>query len=325
MNHPIFTAAAVATFSLAASGLALAQADRYPTKAVRVLIPVPPGGGTDFLARLLSQKLTDTLGQPFVADNRGGASGTIASVAAANAAPDGYTLYFGYTAPLGINPALSKVPYDPVADYAHISFVATATNVLAVHPSVPVKSVQELISYAKSKPDQLRYASAGTGTAPHMSGEMFAYMTGIKWIHVPYKGNGPALVDLLGGHVELSFPSLPATMPHGKAGRLRMLGVTGLKRSPQLPDLPTISESGLKGFDTDQWYGMVAPLKTPPALVAKLNKEIVAAVKSREFADKAQAQGFDIVGSTPEAFRNHIRNEIAKWTKLVKAVGIKAE
>jgi tripartite-type tricarboxylate transporter receptor subunit TctC len=325
MNRLFMNAVAAMTLAAGFTGSALAQADRWPTKAVRVIIPVPPGGGTDFLARLLSQKLTDALGQPFVADNRGGASGTIASVAAAKAAPDGYTLYFGYTAPLGINPALSKLPYDPVADYAHISLVATATNVLAVHPNVPVKSVKELIDYAKAKPGQLRYASAGTGTAPHMSGEMFCYMTGVTMIHVPYKGNGPALVDLLGGHVELSFPSLPATMPHGKAGRLRMLGVTGLKRSTQLPDLPTISESGLKGFNTDQWYGMLAPLQTPPALLAKMHKEILAAVKSHDFVEKAQGQGFDIIGSSPAEFRDHIKNEIAKWTKLVKAVGIKAE
>jgi tripartite-type tricarboxylate transporter receptor subunit TctC len=326
MSRFFASAVAIATLMLAGiAGSAVAQDDRYPTKSVRLIIPVPPGGGTDFLGRLLGQKLTDNLGQGFVIDNRGGASGAIAALAVVKAAPDGYTLLFGYTAPLGINPALTKVPYDPVADFAHISFIATATNVLVVHPAVPVKSVQELIDYAKSRPGQLRYASAGAGSAPHMSGEMFQYMTGTRMVHVPYKGIGPALIDVLGGHVEMSFASLPSVMPHGKTGRLRMLGVTGLKRSTQMPDVPTIAESGLKGFNTDQWYGVLAPLQTPPALVAKLHKEVVAVVKSEDFTARAQGQGFEVLGTTPAEFREHIRAEVAKWTKLVKAVGIKAD
>jgi tripartite-type tricarboxylate transporter receptor subunit TctC len=313
-----------ATLVACSASLALGES-AYPNKPVRLLIPVPPGGGTDFLGRLLGQKLTDIFGEAFVIDNRGGASGAIAALAVARGVPDGYTLLFGYTAPLGINPVLTKVGYDPVADFAQISFVATTPNVLVVHPAVPVKSVQELIDYAKSRPGQLRYASAGTGSAPHMSGEMFNYMTGTKMIHVPYKGIGPALIDVLGGHLELSFASLPSVLPHGKAGRLRMLAVTGLKRSTQLPELPTISESGLKGFNTDQWYGVLAPAKTPPALVARLNKEVVAAVKSPDFTARAQAQGFEVLGTSGAEFREHIRSEIAKWSKLVKAVGIKVE
>jgi tripartite-type tricarboxylate transporter receptor subunit TctC len=319
-------AVAIAPLTLAGfSSAAVAQSDRYPTKSVRLLIPVPPGGGTDFLGRLLGQKLTDNLGQAFVIDNRGGAAGAIASLAVAKAVPDGYTLLFGYTAPLGINPALSKLPYDPVTDFSHISLIATATNLLVVNPSVPVKSVQELIDYAKSRPKQLRYASAGSGSAPHMSGELFNYMTGTSMIHVPYKGIGPALIDVLGGHVELTFASLPSAMPHGKAGRLRMLAVTGLKRALQLPDIPTVSECGLKGFNTDQWYGVLAPPQTTPALIAKLHKEVLAAIKSADFTERAQGQGFDVLGSTPAEFTAHIRAEVAKWSKLVKDVGIKAE
>jgi tripartite-type tricarboxylate transporter receptor subunit TctC len=304
---------------------AVAQSERYPLKPVRLIIPVAPGGGTDFLGRLLAQKLTDNLGQPFVVDNRSGAGGSIGALAVAKADADGYTLILGYTASHGINPALSKLPYDPVTDFSPISLIATAPNLLVVHPAVPVKSVQELIAYAKARPGQLRYASAGSGSAPHMSGELFNYMAGTTMIHVPYKGNGPALTDLLGGHIELTFASMPSAMPHGKSGRLRMLAVTGLKRAPQLPEIPTVSESGLKGFNTDQWYGVLAPPRAAAALVTKLHKEVVAAIKNPEVTARAEAQGFDVLGSTPAEFAAHIRAEVTKWTKLVKDIGIKPE
>lgn len=304
---------------------AVAQSERYPLKPVRLIIPVAPGGGTDFLGRLLAQKLTDNLGQPFVVDNRSGAGGSIGALAVAKADADGYTLILGYTASHGINPALSKLPYDPVTDFSPISLIATAPNLLAVNPAVPVKSVQELIAYAKARPGQLRYASAGSGSAPHMSGELFNYMAGTTMIHVPYKGNGPALTDLLGGHIELTFASMPSAMPHGKSGRLRMLAVTGLKRAPQLPEIPTVSESGLKGFNTDQWYGVLAPPRAAAALVTKLHKEVVAAIKNPEVTARAEAQGFDVLGSTPAEFAAHIRAEVTKWTKLVKDIGIKPE
>ena len=304
---------------------AVAQSERYPLKPVRLIIPVAPGGGTDFLGRLLAQKLTDNLGQPFVVDNRSGAGGSIGALAVAKADADGYTLILGYTASHGINPALSKLPYDPVTDFSPISLIATAPNLLVVHPAVPVKSVQELIAYAKARPGQLRYASSGSGSAPHMSGELFNYMAGTTMIHVPYKGNGPALTDLLGGHIELTFASMPSAMPHGKSGRLRMLAVTGLKRAPQLPEIPTVSESGLKGFNTDQWYGVLAPPRAAAALVTKLHKEVVAAIKNPEVTARAEAQGFDVLGSTPAEFAAHIRAEVTKWTKLVKDIGIKPE
>jgi len=311
---------------IALSGIAaitIAQVDMFPMKPVRLVIPVSPGGGTDFLGRMLAQKMGENMGQTVVVDNRAGAGGSIGSMTVARAAPDGYTLLLGYTASHGINPAVSKLPYDPAEDFSQISLIASAPNVLVVHPSVPARTVPELVAFLKSRKDPLRYASAGVGSAPHMSGEMFNVMAGTALIHVPYKGNGPALSDVIGGHVELMFASLPAAIPHGRAGRLRMIAVTGLKRAPQVPELPTVSESGLKGFNTDQWYGVLTPANTPPAMVARLNKEVLALVRSAEFVERAQSQGFDVIGSTPEEFRAHIVAEVAKWKRLVATVGIK--
>lgn len=310
--------------ALGCATLALAQAE-WPAKPMRLVIPVAPGGGTDFLGRMLAQKLAENLGQPVLVDNRSGAGGSIGSVTVARAAPDGYTLLLGYTASHGINPALSKLPYDPVADFSQVSLIASAPNVLVVHPGIPAKSVAELVAFAKGRREPLRYASAGVGSAPHMSGEMFNSLSGTNFVHVPYKGNGPALNDVLGGHVDLIFAALPAAIQHGKTGRLRMIAVTGLRRAPQVPELPTVHESGLKGFNTDQWYGVLLPAKASPALVARLHREVLAVVKSQDFTDRAQGQGFDVIGSTPEAFRSHIAAEVEKWRRLVAQVGIKGE
>jgi tripartite-type tricarboxylate transporter receptor subunit TctC len=302
-----------------------ALAQNYPVRPVRVIVPVATGGGTDFLARAVCRELSERMGRQFVVDNRAGAGGAIGGDTVAKATPDGYTLIMGYTASHGINPALQKLPYDPVRDFTPISQVASATNMLVVHPSVPVKTVKELIAYAKAKPGQLRYASAGTGTAPHMSGELFDLMAGTKMIHVPYKGAGPALTDVLAGHVELTFTSLPAGLPHVKAGKVRPIAVTSLKRATLMPDLPTISESGLKGFDTDQWYGLLGPAKLPQPIVTKLHTETVAALKDEDLRKQVINQGFEIVGSTPEQFRAFIQSEVKKWAELVKKAGIKAE
>ncbi len=310
--------------ALALATAAWAQAE-WPVKPLRLVIPVAPGGGTDFLGRMLAQKMAENLGQPVLVDNRSGAGGSIGSVTVARAAPDGYTLLLGYTASHGINPALSRLPYDPASDFSQVSLIASAPNVLVVHPGIPAKSVQELITHAKGRREPLRYASAGVGSAPHMSGEMFNSMAGTTFVHVPYKGNGPALNDVLGGHVDLIFAALPAAMQHGRSGRLRMLAVTGLRRAPQVPDLPTVHESGLKGFNTDQWYGVLLPARATPALVARLHREVLAVVKSADFVEKAQGQGFDVIGSTPEAFRAHIVAEVAKWKRLVAEVGIRGE
>ena len=302
-----------------------ALAQNYPVRPVRVIVPVATGGGTDFLARLVAKELGAQTGQQFVVDNRSGAGGAIGGETAAKAAPDGYTLIMGYTASHGINPALQKLPYDPVRDFAPISLVATATNMLVVHPSVPVKSVKDLIAHAKTKAGHLRYASAGTGTAPHMSGELFDLMAGTKMVHVPYKGAGPALIDVIAGHVELTFTSLPAGLPHVKAGKVRAIATTSPKRSTSMPDLPTIAEAGLTGFNTDQWYGLLGPAKLPQPIVTKLHKEIAASLQNKPVRDQIIAQGFEIVGSTPDQFRAHIQAEVAKWAELVKKAGIKPD
>ena len=313
-------------FAVLAAALALpAAAQNYPARPVRIIVPVATGGGTDFLARAVARELSDRMGRQFVVDNRAGAGGAIGGETAAKAAPDGYTLIMGYTASHGINPALQKLPYDPVRDFTPITQIASATNMLVVHPSVPVKSVKDLIAHAKAKPGGLRYASAGTGSAPHMSGELFDLMAGTKMIHVPYKGAGPALVDVLAGHVELTFTSLPAGLPHAKAGKVRPVAVTSPKRATLMPDLPTVSESGLKGFDTDQWYGLLGPAKLPPAIATKLHSETAAALKDEELRKLIINQGFEIVASTPDQFRTHIQNEVKKWSELVKARGIKPE
>jgi tripartite-type tricarboxylate transporter receptor subunit TctC len=311
--------------ALAVIPLANVHAQNYPVRPVRLIIPLPPGGGADFLGRLLAQKLTDNMGKQFVVDNRGGAGGSVGSQAAARSASDGYTLLLGYIASHGMNPALSKLPYDPVTDFAPISLIASAPNMLVVHPSVQAKSVQALIAYAKGNPGKLRYASAGNGSAPHLSGELFNHLAGTSMIHVPYKGAGPALIDVMAGEVELTFTSLPAGLPHGKAGKVRMLAVTGLKRSSLLPDLPTVAESGLPVYSTDQWYGVLAPARTPAQLITLLHKEISVAMSDPALADRARSQGFDVGASTPAEFSKHIQSEVAKWTRLVKAASIKAD
>jgi tripartite-type tricarboxylate transporter receptor subunit TctC len=288
-------------------------------------VPLPPGGGADFLGRVLAEELSKSMGQPFIVENRGGAGGSIGSNFVAQSAPDGYTLVFGYSASHSINPVISKLPYDPLTDFSPVALVALAPNMLVVNPALPVKSVVELIALAKSKPGELRYASAGTGSAPHMSGELFNHMAGTTMLHVPYKGAAPALVDVMAGHLELTFTSLPAGLPHGKSGAVRMLGVTGSKRTSLLPDLPTIAESGLPGFDTDQWYGVLGPKNLPADVVATLNKAIIAALKSPDLIEKVKAQGFEISASSPNGLAGHMRVETAKWKKLAANANIKID
>jgi tripartite-type tricarboxylate transporter receptor subunit TctC len=312
-------------YMIAATIVLPASAQNYPVRPVRIIVPVATGGGTDFLARVVARELSERMGRQFVVDNRAGAGGAIGADTGAKATPDGYTLTMGYTASHGINPALQKLPYDPVRDFAPISQVASATNMLVVHAAVPVKSVKDLIAHARAKPGQLRYASAGNGSAPHMSGELFDLMAGTKMIHVPYRGAGPALVDVLAGHVELTFTSLPAGLPHVKAGKVRPIAVTSLKRATLMPDLPTVSESGLKGFDTDQWYGLLGPAKLSHAIATKLHAETAAALKDDDLRKQIINQGFEIVASTPEQFRAHIQSEVKKWAELVRKAGIKAD
>ena len=296
-------------------------------RPIRLIIPLTPGGGADFIDRVVGLKLSDQLGQAVVADNRGGASGAIAGEIAARAAPDGYTLFLAYAASHGINPAMSKLPYDALNDFTAITHMASSQNIVTAHPSFAASSIKELLAAARARPGQITYASAGFGSATHLSAVLLSQMAGVTFNHVPYKGAGPALADLLGGHVHFAFSSLPAALPHTRAGKLRALAVSGLKRSSIVPDIPTVAESGsgLNGFDTNQWYALLGPAKLPAAIVQRLNHETLKAINLAEVRAKLEQQGFEIEGSTPEACRDYIRSELVKWAKLVAAAGIKAE
>jgi len=314
----------IAAFAFGAP--ASAQAPAYPTKPVRIVVPFPAGGATDILARAVAQKLTETWGQAFVVDNRPGAGGNIGSELVAKAAPDGYTLEMGTVGTHAINASLyAKMPYDHVKDFAPIILVAGVPNVLVVNPAVPVNSVQELIAYAKANPGKLNFASSGSGTSIHLSGELFKVMAGVQMTHIPYKGSAPALADLLGGQVQLMFDNLPPSLPQIKGGKLRALGVTSAARAPTLPDTPTIAESGLPGFDASSWFGLLAPAGTPPAIIAKLNTEIAKWLASPEAREKLVAIGANIAGGTPEDFARHIQAETVKWAKVVKESGAKVD
>jgi tripartite-type tricarboxylate transporter receptor subunit TctC len=297
----------------------------YPQKPIRLVAPFAPGGGTDILARLFGQKMGEVLGQQVIVDNRGGAGGTVGTDIAAKAPPDGYTLIL-VSASHAINPGLyQKLPYDSVNDFAPITQIATSPGILVVNPSLPVKSVKDLIALARAKPGQINYASAGSGTPPHLAGELFKVMAKIDMVHVPYKGNAPAFIDVIGGQVPLIFPTMPSAMPFIKSGKLRPIAVTSAKRSPAAPDIPTIAESGLPGYEATSWYGILAPARTPREIVAKLHEVLVSVIGSPDMKDKLAAQGLDPVGNTPQQFAAVIKSEIAKWTKVVKASGAKPE
>jgi len=298
----------------------------YPVKPIRMVVPFPPGGATDIMARGVAQRLTEVWGQPVVVDNRPGAGGNIGSELVAKAAPDGYTLEMGTVGTHAINPSLySKMPYDHVKDFVPVILVAGVPNVLVVNPSVPANSMQELIAYAKANPDKLNFASSGSGTSIHLSGELFKVMAGVQMRHVPYKGSAPALQDLLGGQVQLMFDNLPPSLPQIKAGKLRALAVTTAVRAPALPDVPTIAESGLPGFEASSWFGVLAPAGTPPAIVTKLNAEIAKWLATPEAKEKMLAVGASIAGGTPEDFARHIATETAKWAKVVQESGAKVD
>ena len=297
----------------------------YPQKPIRLVAPFAPGGGTDILARLVGQKASEMLGQQIIVDNRGGAGGTVGTEIAAKAPPDGYTLIL-VSASHAINPGLyPKLPYDSVNDFAPITQIATSPGILVVNPSLPVKSVKDLIALARARPGQINYASAGSGTPPHLAGELFKVMANIDMVHVPYKGNAPAFTDVIGGHVSLIFPTMPSAMPFIKSGRLRAVAVTSAKRSPAAPDIPTIAESGLPGYEATSWYGILAPARTPAPIVAQLNQVLVSVIGAPDMKDKLAAQGLDPVGNTPQQFAAVIRSEIEKWVKVVKASGAKPE
>jgi len=310
-----------AALVMAAAGTALSQG--YPSRPVRVIVPSAPGGGTDILTRRITPAFSRQLGQQVIVDNRGGAATIIGSDIAAHAAPDGYTLLMGLST-LTILPSIRKaLPYDALKDLAPISQAVAAPNILVVHPSLPVKTVKELIAIARKRPGELNYASAGIGSNPHLSTALFLNMTGLKMVHITYKGLGPALVDVISGQVVVMFGTMLSSLPHVKSGRLRGLATTGLKRSSALPDLPTLDQAGVKGYEVTQWYGLLAPAGVPASAIAVLNKAMVAALLSEK--QKFAVDGVETVGNTPEEFRGVLQAEMVKWAKVAQAAGIKPQ
>jgi tripartite-type tricarboxylate transporter receptor subunit TctC len=297
--------------------------ERYPAKTVRIIVPFAAGGSTDIFARYIADKLADALGQTVVVDNRTGAAGNIGAELVAHAAPDGYTLLMATTGVMAINNALYRNPgYDAARDFEPVIFIASITNVLAVSPELPVKTVRELIALAKSKPGVLSFASSGAGSSTHLSAELFKSMAGIDMLHVPYKGSSQAMTDLTAGRVSMIFDNMPSSLPFIKAGKLRGIAVTGAKRSLILPDLPTIAESGVPGYESMSWVGIAAPAGTPKDIVARLNREIGVILTQPDIREKFAQGGADPVGSSPQAFAEHIRLEREKWGKLIRERGI---
>jgi len=321
----------VASFATAAlAALALfsthAEADAYPSKPIRFVVAFPPGGGTDIIARSIAQKLAERLAQQVVVDNRPGAGGNIGTDIVAKSAPDGYTMLMGSAGPLAINASLfATMPFDPVRDLAPVTLAASTPNVLVVHPSLKVQTVKELIALARARPGAINFASSGHGTPAHLAGELFGSMAGVKLVHVPYKGAAPALSDLLGGQVQIMFSTMPPALPHVRDGKLRALAVTSAKRSPAMPELPTVDEAALPGFEANTWHGVVLPAGAQAAIVERLNREIVAILHLPDVVERLSNQGAEPVGSTPEEFAAYIRSETVKWAKVVRDSGAKAE
>ena len=312
-------------FILAVLAVPVFAQQPYPTKPIRLILPFPPGGSTDIVARLFGQKLTESWGVPVLVDNRPGAGGNIAAEIAAKSPPDGHTLFQVNVANAIGATLYPKLNYDLVASFAPVTQLATTPYVLLAHPSVPAKNTRELVALAKTRPGVLNYASAGAGSATHLSGELLKTMSGTNIVHVPYKGTGPAVTALLSGEVDLYFTTVPAAAPLVKGGRVRALGVTSARRTPVMPEVAPIAEAGLPGYETSTWHGILAPAGTPRDIVLKLNAELVKALAQADVKEKLLGQGLDPVGGTPEQFAAYIKAEIAKWAKVVKASGAKAE
>jgi len=314
----------LSTAWLGAAQTALA-ADAYPVRPIRMIVAYPPGGGTDQVGRVMAEQLAQRLGQNVVVDNRGGATGNIGTELAARAAADGYTLLMGNVAPNAVNVSLfRKLGFDPVQDFAPVSLVAVTPNILVVHPSVPVKTVKDLVALAKAKPGTLNFPSAGVGSSSHLAGEMLKSMAKIDMVHVPYKGGGPSLIALISGQVQIMFATLPAAMPHVKSGKLRPIAVTTAKRSQAMADLPTIAESGVTGYEAATWYGLLAPARTPGVVIDRLHGETVK-ILAGPTRQRLEAQGFEPDGGTSAAFAAYIKSEIGKWGQVIKTAGISAE
>ena len=301
-------------------------AQSWPQKPVRIIVPFPPGGGLDLYARMVAEKMQESVGQQMIVENRGGASGMIGADAVAKAAPDGYTVLFSTAAEISINQSLyRKMSYDPVRDLAPASYAAHAALLLSVHPSLPARSVRQLVELAKAKPGQLAYASAGTGSVHHLTGELLKTITRIDIIHVPYKGAGPAVIDMMGGQVSMGFSALPSSLPYARAGKLRPLAVTSAKRSEAAPDIPSFVELGFREIDVVSWYGVLAPARTPADILARLSKEVNAASSRPDIKAKLLGQGIEVIGTTPDQFAQFIQSEVARYAKIIHESGAKLE
>jgi len=298
----------------------------YPNKTVRLIVPFPPGGGNDVIARVVAQKLTDKWGQTVVVDNRAGANGIVGLQALMQAPADGYTLAVGAAGPMAVNPSLyARLPYDPLKDFAPVTNLVNFPLLLVTHPSVSAKNTRELVALAKSKPGQLTYASPGSGNSGHLAGELFNSMAGVNIVHIPYKGQGPAQTDLMAGQVNMLYSSIPSVINQVRSGQLTAIAVGSAKRLPSIPDVPTISESGVPGYEAYSWVGLVAPANTPPDIVRKIYRDVSDILKQRDVSDKLNQQGALPVGDTPEEFAQYIRDEIAKWGKVVRDANIKLD
>ena len=316
----------IALAGICAGATALAGAQGYPVKPVRLIVPYPPGGGTDIFARLVGAKLSETLGQPIVVEQRPGAAGVIGADLAAKAAPDGYTLVIGQASNLAINLSLMrKLPYDPTRDFAPITLVATSPNLLVVHPSLPVRTIRDLVVLAKSKPGAINYASAGNGSPGHLAAEYFKKVANIDMVHIPYKGATPALIDVIAGQASLYFTSPIAAQPYVRSGRLRQIAVTSGMRFPPLPDVPTIAEGGYRDIDMTSWWGLLAPAGTAADIVEKLHAATVKALNTAEIRERLATQGAMVVTSTPGEFAAYIKTEIVKWARIVSASGARLD
>jgi tripartite-type tricarboxylate transporter receptor subunit TctC len=318
-------ALAVPLALFASSAPAATSTDNYPAQSVRFLVPFPPGGGSDAVARILAQELIKGTGQQFIVDNRGGGGGIIANEMVARAAPDGYTILLGFIGPMVIAPAIVRTPYDSIKDFIPVSLVAAGQYMMVVHPSVPVNTLKDFVAYAKANPGKINYASSGNGTPLHLAAELFKARAGIEMTNVPYKGGGPATAAVLAGEVQVLFGSITSVLPQVKANKLVLLGATGATRSPIAPEYPTIAELGYPGFEMMSWYGVLLPARTPHAIVTKLNAAIVAALRVPDVVEQMKRQGMDTIGSSPEEFAAYLKNETEKWAKVVKSANIKAD
>ncbi|WP_300553613.1 tripartite tricarboxylate transporter substrate binding protein [Limnohabitans sp. Rim8] len=310
--------------ALLSSPAALAQA--FPNKPLRLICPFPPGGAVDIASRAIAQELSKNLGQPVTVENRPGAGGNIGGAEAARANPDGYTIFMTTSGIQAINPVLyAKMPFDPSKDLVPVSALVSLNNVLVLHPSIKANSVPEVIALARSQPGAMNYASSGSGTSIHMSGEMFKSLTGVNITHIPYKGSAPAITDLLGGQVMMMFDNIPSAIPHIKSGKLKALATTGAKRDPLLPELPTLAEAGVSGYESGVWFGLAVPANTPRDVIMKLNAEAIKGTRSPEFVKRMTELGYNIMGTSPEVMTDMSRAEVQRWGPIVRASGAKAD